>query len=271
MAFDPTKDMARELNPVGTNLRYLCAEKPSTAAVCRDLGINQQQFSKYLSGKAKPSPHNLRRIAHYFGVEEVHILGPLDVMKSAYEQQAAGRSRKIEDPLVAGFPGNLERLRQYLGAYQVFFKAPITPDGVVANAIFLDERNGEVYSRLIEALPEGRSQRRRWTRCDGKVSYQNGRIYVVDRERSQERALSLQILAQPPRQRDRFLFGTMCFLASLPNRTPHASKVVWRRFESYRSIRTLFESCGVYSQNSRKLDPKVRHHLAPATDAAIWP
>ena len=33
------------------NLRFLCAEKASTAQVCRDIGINQQQFSKYLSGR----------------------------------------------------------------------------------------------------------------------------------------------------------------------------------------------------------------------------
>ena len=69
-------------SPLPENLRYLCADKPSVAKVCRDIGINHQQFSKYLSGRSVPSPNNLRRIATYFGVEEEMLGGPLEALKS---------------------------------------------------------------------------------------------------------------------------------------------------------------------------------------------
>ena len=247
------------------NLKYLCAEKHSTAEVCRDLGINQQQFSKYLSGKSKPSPYNLRKISRYFGIDEAIITGPFEPMFKAYNIRSEVHPRTLDDPFSKSFPGDLKKLRPYLGAYQVFFNAPIIPGGVVANAIFLDERNGQVHSRLVEALPESNSRHRRWTRCDGKVSYQSDRIYVVDRERRNENALSMQILSQPPRQRRRYLYGTMCFLASLPRRIPYASRVVWRQFETYKSVRELLETCGVYSLNNKTLDPKVRNFLQPPT------
>ncbi|MEM7069050.1 MAG: helix-turn-helix transcriptional regulator [Pseudomonadota bacterium] len=258
------------MNEIGSNLKYLCADKPSTAVVCREIGINQQQFSKYLSGRAKPSPHNLRRIANYFGISETAILGTREQLVEAYTARSAALLGRQNDPLNRSFPGDIEKLRPYLGAYQIFFKAPIEPNGVVSNTIFLDERNGEVYSRLIEALPEKGSRRRRWTRCDGRVSFQNGRLFVVDSERRNEHALGMQILAQPPRQQKRYLFGSMCYLASFPTRMPYTSKVVWKKFDAYKSVRELFETSGVYSMDSRKLDPKVRSFFNTSPEDINW-
>ena len=243
------------------NLRFLCAERPSTAQVCRDIGINQQQFSKYLSGRAKPSPHNLRRIARYFAVEENLLLGPHEQLVADFKNSFPGASRVLTNPVMDSFPGDLQSLRQYTGAYQVYFQAPVDPDGVVVNAVFLDEHNREVRSRLIEALPASHTTARRWTRCDGRVCFHNGRLYVVDCERNTEQSLSMYILSHPPRQQRKYLFGSMCFLASLPRRMPHASKVVWKKFDTYKSIRELFESCGVYPLNSKQVDPRIREYL----------
>ena len=244
------------------NLRFLCAEKPSVAHICREIGINHQQFSKYLTGRARPSAHNLRRIAQYFGFDDDSLLLPHDQLVKAYRANRATQEMRRADPLAGIFPGDLTKLRPFLGAYQIFFHAPVAPGSIVVNTIFLDERNGVVYSRLIEALKGGPQTRRRWTRCDGKVTYQNGRLFVVDTERHDERALSMHILSPAPRQRNQYLFGSMCFLASLPRRTPYASKVVWKKFDNFRSIRELFATCGVFSEKSLKLDPIIRTHLS---------
>lgn len=245
------------------NLRYLCAEKPSVAQICREIGVNQQQFSKYLTGRAKPSAHNLRRIAQYFGFDDGSLMLPHDQLVQACRTERTTLDPRRTDPLAGVFPGDLAKLRPFLGAYQIFFRAPVAADSIVVNTIFLDERDGVVYSRLIEALKGGPHTRRRWTRCDGKVTYQNGRLFVVDAERRDERALSMHILSRPPRQRNLYLFGSMCFLASLPQRTPYASKVVWKKFDNFRSVRELFATCGVYSEKSLKLDPVIRTYLSP--------
>lgn len=244
------------------NLRFLCAERQSTAQVCRDVGINQQQFSKYLSGRSNPSANNLRRIARYFGVEDTELLGAHAQLVRSYRAKTATLREHRQDPLANVFPGDLAQLRPFLGAYQVYFQAPVDPNGYVVNSVFLDERNGVVYSRLIEALTDTTLKRRRWTRCDGKVSYQNGRLFVVDSERKNENALSMHILTPPPRQKRHYLFGTMCFMASMPRRMPYASKVVWRKFEAYRSVKDLFKSCGVYSAENLRLDPVIRRYLS---------
>ena len=52
------------------NLRSLCADYGSIAQVCRDIGLNRQQFNRYLNGSGMPSAHNLRRIVQHFDVSE---------------------------------------------------------------------------------------------------------------------------------------------------------------------------------------------------------
>ncbi|MEM9332040.1 MAG: helix-turn-helix transcriptional regulator [Pseudomonadota bacterium] len=246
---------------LGENLRFLCAEKSSIAKVCREIEINQQQFSKYLAGRAHPSAYNLRRIAKYFGLDEQFILGPYEKMVAAYRGKQHNFVHRRGDPFSASFPGDITKLRSHLGAYQVFFRAPVIPEGVVVNAIFLNEKNAMVYSRLIEVIGNNDSSQRRWTRCDGMASYQSGRLFIVDSERRNENALSMYILTPQPRQRGKYLFGTTCFLASLPMRTPHASKVAFKRFEEYRSARELLNTCGIYAGESPGLDPNVKRYL----------
>ncbi|WP_371225764.1 helix-turn-helix domain-containing protein [Roseovarius sp. 2305UL8-3] len=244
------------------NLRFLCAEKPSVAMVCREIGINHQQFSKYLSGSSRPSAHNLRRIAQYFGLDEAALLGAHAELRLAFRRGAGIGAAQRSDPLATAFPGDLSKLRPYLGAYQVFFHSPLSANSIMVNTVFLDERGGAIYSRLIEALKTGSTGHRRWTRCDGKVSYQDGNIFVVDRERRNENAMSMYILTPPQRQKKRYLCGTMCFLASFPRRTPYASRVVWKKYDSYKSVRDLFETSGVYASDSLKLDPFIRRYLS---------
>ena len=249
-------------NDFTLNLRHLCADRPSVASVCRDIGMNHQQFSKYLSGRARPSPNNLRRISRYFGISEPILTGG----HTEFQQHAARKFRtekeRRQDPLIDVFPGDLARLRPHLGAYQVFFRAPGDSTSVIANAAFLDERDGIVFSRIVETLRDTRSATRRWTRCDGKAAYRSGQIFVSDRERGNDAPLSMYILTRPHRDKSGHLYGTMSYLASLSGRIPTSSPVVWKKVKSYVSVREVFEFCGIYAGDSAKIDPKVRAFLS---------
>jgi transcriptional regulator with XRE-family HTH domain len=55
------------------NLRRLCASRGSIAAVCREMGVNRQQFDRYLSMDALPNRATTARICNYFGVEEADL------------------------------------------------------------------------------------------------------------------------------------------------------------------------------------------------------
>lgn len=61
----------------GENLRVLCAAEASVSEVCRIIGVNRTQFSRYLSGEAFPRPDLLYRICRHFGVDANILIRPL--------------------------------------------------------------------------------------------------------------------------------------------------------------------------------------------------
>ncbi len=56
-----------------TNLRRHCSAFASIAEVCRGIGINRQQFNKYLAGQILPNSRTLGRISEFLGVSEVEL------------------------------------------------------------------------------------------------------------------------------------------------------------------------------------------------------
>jgi transcriptional regulator with XRE-family HTH domain len=52
------------------NLRRKSAEFGTIADVCRGIGVNRQQFNKYLAGAAIPNAITLRKICQFLGIQE---------------------------------------------------------------------------------------------------------------------------------------------------------------------------------------------------------
>ncbi len=51
------------------NLRRSCLRYRTIAEICEGIGINRQQFNKYLSGSAMPNPVTLERICNFLNIE----------------------------------------------------------------------------------------------------------------------------------------------------------------------------------------------------------
>jgi transcriptional regulator with XRE-family HTH domain len=60
----------------GDNLRIKCQKFESIAEACRVIGINRQQFNKYLSGAMLPNARSLQRICDVFAIEEWELFIP---------------------------------------------------------------------------------------------------------------------------------------------------------------------------------------------------
>jgi transcriptional regulator with XRE-family HTH domain len=55
------------------NLREECSRFDSIAQLCRDSGINRQQFNKYLSGSTIPNARTLERLCTFLGIEDAQL------------------------------------------------------------------------------------------------------------------------------------------------------------------------------------------------------
>jgi len=82
------------------NLRQLSEAEPSKTELCRKLGINRNQFNRYLSGQASPRPLQLHRICEYFQVDARILLEPL---KNAKDQDQSKEPIKFGSSLCKAF------------------------------------------------------------------------------------------------------------------------------------------------------------------------
>lgn len=66
-------------------LRRLCDRYGSYSQIARDLGVNRQQFARYLNGATMPRANMLHNIARYFGVEPEMLTGLRPELKLPHE------------------------------------------------------------------------------------------------------------------------------------------------------------------------------------------
>ena len=243
------------------NLRYICAERVSVAQVCRDIGINPQQFNRYLSGAGMPSAHNLRRICLYFGVDEQDLLADNTTFKALRGQLNKDASQQRKDPFANAFPGDLARLRSFVGAYHIHFLSPSWQGNVMVGATFLEEHDGQILSRTIErGLGPDREPLQR-ARYDGKASYHGSRIFVVEFESDQDGSLTQTILYPSHRQQRTYLRGMTMGISWRPRRMPYSARVIWKRAEATSMASEILKKCGVYRIDDKAIDPIVRNFL----------
>jgi transcriptional regulator with XRE-family HTH domain len=55
------------------NLNLLSSYARSVSEICRQTGINRQQYDRYLKGRTRPSLRTVRRICDFFGVDDHEI------------------------------------------------------------------------------------------------------------------------------------------------------------------------------------------------------
>ena len=244
------------------NLRALCAEQPSVSRVCRDIGLNRQQFNKYLAGTSAPSAHNLLRIARHFGVAERDLFEPHDVFRARRGIEKGSLGQGPMRQLVGAFSAQSGALRRYLGFYHSHFLSPTWPDRVMRSLVWLKEERGAVVTHTYERGDDREQKVRQRVRYSGLAALAGGRIYLIERAFSDDGFFSETILYPPHRQQVQYIRGMTMGVASRPRLSPYASRVIFKRVPEKVSAKDALKSTGVFPRNSAAVDPVVRDFLA---------
>lgn len=130
------------------NLRWLCETQPSIASVCRQTGINRQQFNRYLAGNAIPSAEVMRRICALFGVPEAAMFLSRGDLKAL---TALGRNGENLNLLMARLGGHTpETLKP---GYYFRYEATVgQPDRVTRTLCWLKLVDGSLLLRAPGGL-----------------------------------------------------------------------------------------------------------------------
>ncbi len=253
-----------------SNLRNLCTEKPSITHVCREVGINRQQFNRYLSGKGLPSAYNLRRICNYFDLKEADLFLPYERFETLHIINPQKSTKTPINILSQAFPGKLGAMRRYLGVYYSHFFTPSWDGKILRGLVLLYEKDGYVISRSVERGTNPEETIRIKVRYDGLASYRKNRIFLVESERGDEGSLIETILFPAHRQQITYLRGMTMGVAWRPRLMPYSSRTIWQRASERTSAREALNSCGVFSIDSRHINKTVRDFLSanehPITD-----
>lgn len=214
------------------NLRALCSYTNSISEACRSMGINRQQFTKYLSGASRPSPRNMRRICDHFGVEEDELLVP----HGRFSEMIALRPRarhllRALGPAAAQidrmFNQSSESLKPYCGYYFYCYHTPSRPGMIRRSLLRISEYKGIYYTRLGERIqpeesPLGRSH---FVRYVGAAMLLDGRIFIVDHEARDLRSLSQTVLYTAQTGEIEVLTGMTLGVQGRIARAPFAARV----------------------------------------------
>lgn len=242
------------------NLRSICAEYGSIAQVCREIGINRQQFNRYLHG-GMPSAHNLRRIARHFDLPEADLFADHAEFTNRHILNPKRTASGPVDLMIGPFRDQTRTLRRYLGFYHSHFQTPTWEGKILRSLIWLYEKDGYVMSRSVERVIAKDGSVHQKSRYEGMVTQRGNRIYVVEHEMVREGSVVETILTPSHRQQARYLRGMTIGVAWRPHISPYTSRSIWKRIEDKVTLREALTACGAFSIESRDIDPTIRTFL----------
>ena len=243
------------------NLRSICAEYGSIAQVCREIGINRQQFNRYLNGGGMPSAHNLRRIARHFGLPEAELFADHDEFSRRHILNQKRIASGPVDLMIGPFRDQTQVLRRYLGFYHSHFQTPTWEGKILRSLIWLYEKDGYVMSRSVERVIAKDGSIRQKSRYEGMVSQRGNRVYVVEPEMVRDGSVVETILTPSHRQQVKYLRGMTIGVAWRPHVSPYASRAIWKRIDTKITLREALQACGAFATGSHRVDPMIRSYL----------
>jgi transcriptional regulator with XRE-family HTH domain len=265
---NPNSD--HDLLTFGENLRLACSFHPSIAHVCRRLGLNRQQFNRYLAGQSRPSMHNLRKLGDFFGFEQHEWWLPnvqfatLLSVKPSVTKFVANNSHEDErndhwsalKQLSANSDGPLER---YLGAYFEYYYSMAYPGKILKSFLWVYRgTSGVRYVRLERLAEPGRTRDVERCRYTGSVYLLNERLFFLDAEQFTRNELSQTILFPTYKNRVSRLSGLKLGVSASDRREPACARVVLESLGMQINPRKVLRQCGLIDGDETELDGEIR-------------
>ncbi|MEO3434091.1 helix-turn-helix transcriptional regulator [Inquilinus sp. CAU 1745] len=240
------------------NLAFACSLFPSIADVCRRVGINRQQFNKYLSGQVRPSRHNMRRICDFFGVTESELLLEEGRFADLLSLRRDRRGEIAAPPYVRQIEKLVRlsaRLDRYVGCYYRYFYAFSYPGRIIRSFAMLWERDGRYYWKNIERHAHQVGQPAEVSKYDGMAFFLGERIMVVEYERLLATSITEMMLYPSYRSSVDYLLGLQTGGPLKRGRMPSASTVMLEYLGPQVDFRRALSRCGTFAPD--ELDPRI--------------
>lgn len=243
------------------NLRALCTPHGSIAAVCRGLGMNRQQFNKYLSGSTLPNGPTLQKLCTFFAVEPAALFHAPRPGSTAFP--AAGlQALQILGPISAML-GKMRQSTLRPGCYHFYYPWERDAGKCVRAAVFV-YRAGDgstLFSRFTKFRDPGRRQRYYLRgRHDGVVLDCDNGKFLVALNRKGHGEMSMVALGAENALNHEFMSGLA--IVTGPEGTPFAVRSTLEYRGSPSLLRQTIAESGILSLSDPGIPEDVRHSLS---------
>jgi len=243
------------------NLSILCSYRPSIAETCRKIGLNRQQFNKYLNGQTHPSRNNMRKICDLFGVTESEIL--LETLQ--FEQMIILRRKPdLGDDLNLPLR-HLDRIyrqsqpmEKYVGFYYRYFFSFGNKGLITRSLASIHAVEGKYYWKNIEILRDPDNGKTfGMNKYEGAVFYLADRIYVMEYETLGVRSITQMTLYPSHRHRLDRLLGIQTGGPTRRGRKPGASKVALEYLGTQVDPRKALALTGLFHPDAEGMNERL--------------
>lgn len=241
------------------NLKLLCSFEKSVSDICRAIGINRQQFNKYLNGASRPSPYNLQRICDHFHIQSADLHLPQAEFADRMQFHTGGgqtRERQAMRWLSGAFPGNRRALGRYLGYYLAHFHSFSWDGHILRSLVCIYERDGMILTKTIERNRDPVDGAFFLSKYDGYVSLLDNRLFAVEFQSLARDAIVETVLYPTGRSQLTMLRGVTFGLSS-KQRNPYVSRTAWKFLGRSVDHRLALKACGLVPIRSADLDRQI--------------
>lgn len=225
------------------NLRALVGQSESVAQFCREIGINRQQFNKYLVGMHAPSHKTMLQLAGAFDLREDDFLLGRQEFLAKVATRKCDAAPKPDSAHFEKFQelalGSAAQLKPFLGTYFRYHYSSIYPGHIVRAVTILYPAGPAVKYLTVEQFPmlpgEGKGS---YSFFYSGICYLLGdRLFMLDYERRRENELTMAVLMPQYRTPMKYLFGLLTGVASTTFRQPFSSRVALEKKSDDTTVR----------------------------------
>jgi transcriptional regulator with XRE-family HTH domain len=256
----PYRDFAR-------NLRTMTENNGSIAQVCRDLGMNRQQFNKYLSGTSLPAPVSLKKIAEYFGVDQRVMFSHADNKPGRSEFDdlkplltMSQIDPRLTDRLMRTLSGSVQT--QFREGCHIVYYPSLSSANNMARAALVAFKVGKLmcFRRYTRFAMKGNPQER----CakgqhEGVVIEHNGRTFMLAKNVRGNGEISLQSFGASVAADFNIMTGLAMVMT--PWAEPLATRVTVDYFGPKASLKKALKLCGEVSGTSPDISDTIRRSV----------
>ena len=242
------------------NLRRECMQFRTISEVCSSIGINRQQFNKYLAGTSIPNSITLRKICSFFEISEQSLfVNPAKKEFSASDVTSGFRSI-ANGPFgflvgsIRNFDFSTEIMHE--GAYYCYFRMTNTPGMLVRSLLYLKSQGRFMtFIRLTRFTSTDRSTKSFVKgRHSGTVFYNRSEIYFLGTNRYSPFQLSLITIEKSSLIEKNYCSGYS--LTRSPQGMLSAPTCIIRASQN-EPIRSMIRKLGVVQESDASVDPAV--------------